>query len=315
MYSAAMCCKIPEEDMSISQFTSREDFARARSKGRMQQLLSTLQWKNNELLSFYEVTKLIKPKLETYRGLMAIPLEKVIGSEGRYHDFTLAFFPRKEMLRSRWQSIDEAHLHQVILPPISVYKLGDSYFVRDGNHRVSVAKAQGVEFIDAEVVELDSEIPLEPGMTRMQLVKRVVSYERQRFLDEYQLDRFMDMDLVKFSSPGMYPEIVNHIQVHKYFINQDRKDEIPFDDAARSWYMHVFLPIVMQIREDRLLRTFPGKTYGDLYLWIVRHWDFLKQGVEQDVTIEKASKDFKIRFGKGWFKRWREWMAQRFSRS
>jgi hypothetical protein len=310
-----MCCKIPEEDMSISQFTSREDFARARSKGRMQQLLSTLQWKNNELLSFYEVTKLIKPKLETYRGLMAIPLEKVIGSEGRYHDFTLAFFPRKEMLRSRWQSIDEAHLHQVILPPISVYKLGDSYFVRDGNHRVSVAKAQGVEFIDAEVVELDSEIPLEPGMTRMQLVKRVVSYERQRFLDEYQLDRFMDMDLVKFSSPGMYPEIVNHIQVHKYFINQDRKDEIPFDDAARSWYMHVFLPIVMQIREDRLLRTFPGKTYGDLYLWIVRHWDFLKQGVEQDVTIEKASKDFKIRFGKGWFKRWREWMAQRFSRS
>ncbi|MDD3823850.1 MAG: transcriptional regulator [Sphaerochaetaceae bacterium] len=301
--------------MSISQFTSREDFARARSKGRMQQLLSTLQWKNNELLSFYEVTKLIKPKLETYRGLMAIPLEKVIGSEGRYHDFTLAFFPRKEMLRSRWQSIDEAHLHQVILPPISVYKLGDSYFVRDGNHRVSVAKAQGVEFIDAEVVELDSEIPLEPGMTRMQLVKRVVSYERQRFLDEYQLDRFMDMDLVKFSSPGMYPEIVNHIQVHKYFINQDRKDEIPFDDAARSWYMHVFLPIVMQIREDRLLRTFPGKTYGDLYLWIVRHWDFLKQGVEQDVTIEKASKDFKIRFGKGWFKRWREWMAQRFSRS
>ena len=315
MYSAAMCCKIPEEDMSISQFTSREDFARARSKGRMQQLLSTLQWKNNELLSFYEVTKLIKPKLETYRGLMAIPLEKVIGSEGRYHDFTLAFFPRKEMLRSRWQSIDEAHLHQVILPPISVYKLGDSYFVRDGNHRVSVAKAQGVEFIDAEVVELDSEIPLEPGMTRMQLVKRVVSYERQRFLDEYQLDRFMDMDFVKFSSPGMYPEIVNHIQVHKYFINQDRKDEIPFDDAARSWYMHVFLPIVMQIREDRLLRTFPGKTYGDLYLWIVRHWDFLKQGVEQDVTIEKASKDFKIRFGKGWFKRWREWMAQRFSRS
>jgi hypothetical protein len=310
-----MCCKIPEEDMSISQFTSREDFARARSKGRMQQLLSTLQWKNNELLSFYEVTKLIKPKLETYRGLMAIPLEKVIGSEGRYHDFTLAFFPRKEMLRSRWQSIDEAHLHQVILPPISVYKLGDSYFVRDGNHRVSVAKAQGVEFIDAEVVELDSEIPLEPGMTRMQLVKRVVSYERQRFLDEYQLDRFMDMDLVKFSSPGMYPEIVNHIQVHKYFINQDRKDEIPFDDAARSWYMHVFLPIVMQIREDRLPRTFPGKTYGDLYLWIVRHWDFLKQGVEQDVTIEKASKDFKIRFGKGWFKRWREWMAQRFSRS
>lgn len=301
--------------MGVTSYTSREDFSKARAKGRMQELLSTLQWKNNELLSLYEVTKLLKPKLETYRGVKAIPIDKVIGSEGRYHDFTLAFYPRKEMLRSRWQSIDEAHLKQIYLPPISVYKLGDAYFVRDGNHRVSVAKSQGVEFIDAEVVELDSEIPLEPGLTRVQLVKRVVAYERQRFLDEYRLDTFMDMDLVKFSSPGMYPEIINHIQVHKYYINQHKSEEIPFEEAARSWYAKVFLPIVMQVREDHLLRNFPGKSYGDLYLWIVRHWDFLKHGMEEDVSIESATKDFKSRFGKGRLKRWAEWMRSRFSRS
>lgn len=301
--------------MGVSSFTSREDFSKARAKGRMQDLLSTLQWKNNELLSFYEVTKLLNPKVETYRGLKAIPVEKVIGSEGRYHDFTLAFYPRKEMLRSRWQSIDEAHLKQVILPPISVYKLGSCYFVRDGNHRVSVAKAQGVEFIDAEVVELDAEIPLEPGLTKAQLERRVVAYERQRFVDEFSLDRFMDMDLVKFSSPGMYPEVINHIQVHKYYINQHKKGEIPFDTAARSWYEKVFLPIVRQIREDRLLHSFPGKTYGDLYLWIVRHWDNLKHGVEEEVTIENATRDFKNQFGKKWFKRWTGWARQLFKRS
>lgn len=301
--------------MGVSGFNSREDFSKARSKARMQELLSTLRWKNNELLSFYEVTKLIRPRLETYRGHQAIPIDKIIGSEGRYHDFTLAFYPRKEMLRSRWQRVDEAHLQNVTLPPISVYKLGDFYFVRDGNHRVSVAKMQGVEFIDAEVVELDSQIPLEAGMTRAHLIKRVVAYERDRFIEEYGFDEFMDMDLVKFSSPGMYPEIVNHILVHKYYINEHIKDEIPLVDAAKSWYNKVFLPIVIQIREDGLLRSFPGKTYGDLYLWIVRHWDFLKSGMEEQISIEHATDDFKSRFGAGWFSRWRGWLKERFRRN
>ena len=302
--------------MSVPNYTSREDFSRARAQGRMQELLSTLMWKNNELLSFYEVTKLLKPKVETYRGLMPIPVDQVIGSESRYHDFTLAVDPRKEMLRSRWQRIDEAHLREIQLPPISVYKLGDCYFVRDGNHRVSVAKSQGVEFIDAEVVELDAEIPLEPGLTRSQLIKRVVAYERQRFIDLSHLDAIMDMDLVKFSAPGMYPEIINHILVHKYYINQHKSEEIPFEEAARSWYDQVFLPIVRQVREDRLLRSFPGKTYGDLYLWIVRHWDDLKRDRdEKELSIEHATKDFKSRFGKGMLKRWLLWVRSRFSRS
>lgn len=301
--------------MGFFSFASREDFSKARSKARMQELLSTLRWRNNELLSFYEVTKLIRPRLETYRGHMAIPIDKIIGSEGRYHDFTLAFYPRKEMLRSRWQRIDEAHLQQITLPPISVYKLGDYYFVRDGNHRVSVAKMQEVEFIDAEVVELDSQISLEPGLTRSQLIKRVVAYERERFIEEYGFDTFLDMELVRFSSPGMYPEIVNHILVHKYYINENRKDEIPLEEAARSWYETVFLPIIFEIREDGILRSFPGNTYGDLYLWIVRHWDNLKHGIEEEVTIEDATGDFKNRFGAGWFKRWKVWLKERLTRN
>lgn len=146
-------------------YQSSEDFTKARARGRMQSLLSTLQWKNSDLLSFYEVTALLKPRHETYLGMKTIPIDKIIGSEGRYHDFTLAFYPKKELLRTRWESVDRAHHQYVNLPPISVYKLGDWYFVRDGNHRVSVAKTQGVAYIDAEVVELDSEIPIEPGMT------------------------------------------------------------------------------------------------------------------------------------------------------
>lgn len=276
--------------MAKVSYESREDFSKARAKARMQSLLSALQWKNTSLLSFYEVTKLVKPRLETYRGVMPIKIDKIIGSEGRYHDFTLAFYPKKDMLRDRWQSVDDAHLKDITLPPISVYKLSDCYFVRDGNHRVSVAKAQGVEFIDAEVVELDSQIELTPGMTKRQLTKVVVEYERKRVIEEYHLTDIMDMEIVKFSAPGMYAELINHILVHKYYLNQDIEEEIPFDTAALNWYREVFLPIFRHIKQDGLLQTFPGKTYGDLYMWIVRRWDDLKQNNSDESvsTIEKA---------------------------
>lgn len=290
-------------------YQANEDFAKARSRGRMQSLVDAIQWRNADLLSLYEVTNLIKPKRETYVGIKTIPVDKIIGSEGRYHDFTSAFYPKRDMLRGRWESIDRAHKTYVNLPPISVYKLGEWYFVRDGNHRVSVARTQGVEYIDAEVVELDTEIKLQPGMTMRTLRKSVVDYERASFIEEYQPEDYLDMDQISFTSPGMYPEMVNHILVHKYYINQDIKEEIPFSVAAKSWFDNVYTPIVREIRRDGLLATFPGKTEGDLYLWIVRHWDNLKNSTgNQSVSITAAARDYKKRFGTGFLDR----MKQRF---
>ncbi|MFA7371497.1 MAG: transcriptional regulator [Sphaerochaetaceae bacterium] len=294
--------------------SSHDNFNKARSKGRLEAFFALLRWRSTELLSLYEVTKLLKPKLETYKGIQPIPTANIIGSEGRYHDFTLAFYPRKDMLRSRWQSIDEALHRQIILPPISVYKLGDHYFVRDGHHRVSVAKMEKVEFIDAEVVELDSQIKIEKGMSRSQLIKRVVEYERDRFFGEYNFP-FADKELLKFTSPGMYPEIVNHILVHKYYINETQREEIPFDEAAISWYEQVFLPIVELIKKENILRSYPGRAYGDLYLWIVRHWDDLKHGHRHSISLERALRDFKRKSAKEAGKRWFTWFKEKLSRS
>ena len=162
--------------------TALEDFTKAKRKAKFQGLMSALSWKNNDLMSLYEVTSIIKPKSETYLGMRTIPVSKIIGSEGRYHDFSSAFMPKREQLKTRWVSVDTAIINDIILPPISVYSLGGYYFVRDGNHRVSVAKAQGLEFIDAEVVELDSEIELKPGITMKELRTKVVEYERKMFI-------------------------------------------------------------------------------------------------------------------------------------
>jgi ParB-like nuclease domain. len=272
---------------SFDQSQSSDDFNKARTRAVFQRLFNNLQWKNANLLSLYEVTSIIKPKEETYEGMKTIDVDKIVGSEGRYRDFSAAFYPRREMLRARWESVDRAHNAAVILPPISVYEISGVYFVRDGNHRVSVAKAQGVKFIDAEVVKLDSQIKLEPGMTMKELKHRVVTYERNQFLTQYK-PTYLPMGEIVFTSPGAYPEMVNHILVHKYYINQNRKDEIPFEDAARSWYENVYAPIAAAIRKHKLLSLFPGNTEADLYLWLVRRWDEKKHS-DKNATIEEVA--------------------------
>lgn len=268
-----------------------DDFHRAKSRARMQGLFSKLSWKNPDLLSLYEVTSIIKPKKETYLGMQTIEVAKIIGSENRYRDFSAAFLPKHEMLRGRWTSVDQARLSDVVLPPISVFSLGGYYFVRDGNHRVSVARSQGAEFIDAEVVELDSEIKLEPGMTTRQLRQRVVDYERAAFIEQYR-PSYLPMGEIVFTTPGSYPEMVNHILVHKYYINQNVEGEISFEDAARSWYKNVYAPIVRQIREDKLMLLFPGNAEGDLYMWLVRRWDEMKKQ-KKDASIAEASRQIR----------------------
>lgn len=291
--------------MGTSDFLSQqsaEDFNKAKNRAKMQSLFNKLTWKNSDLLSLYEVTKIIKPKKETYLGMRTIEIDRIIGSEGRYRDFSYAFYPKREMLRSRWTSIDKARLSDVILPPISVYSLGGYYFVRDGNHRVSVAKSMGVEYIDAEVVELDSEIKLEPGMTMKQLRQRVVDYERQAFIEQYR-PSYLPMGEIVFTTPGSYPEMVNHILVHKYYINQNVKGEISFEDAAKSWYKNVYAPIVRQIREDNLMFYFPGNAEGDLYMWLVRRWDEMKKE-KKDASIEEASRRLRKESGFSLLSRW-----------
>ena len=284
-----------------------DDFYRAKTKARFQSIFSALHWKNNDLLSLYEVTSIIKPKSETYLGMRTIPVDKIIGSEGRYHDFSSAFFPKREQLKTRWVSVDSAIINDVILPPISVYSLGGYYFVRDGNHRVSVAKAQGMEYIDAEVVELDSEIEIKPGITMKELREKVVEYERNMFIAQYK-PTYLPMDNIKFTTPGAYPEMVNHILVHKYYINQNIDHEITFEEAARSWYENVYSPIVNEIRAEHLLAAFPGQSEGDMYMWLVRRWDEYKRqdgSISAAEAVRKAGKER----GKGVFHRLERYIA------
>jgi hypothetical protein len=109
---------------------------------------------NDRLLSFEEAKSLLVRSSQAYRGMRVVEVEKVTGSVGGYRDFDRNFLPRRRYMSERWSRVDSAYHKGVELPAISLYKVGDGYFVRDGNHRVSVACYHEVAAIDAEVVEL-----------------------------------------------------------------------------------------------------------------------------------------------------------------
>jgi hypothetical protein len=95
---------------------------------------------------------------QAYRGMKTVEVEKITGSVGRCRDFDESFLPLRVSMAHRWGRVDRAYHQGVVLPPVSLYKIGEVYFVCDGNHRVSVAKYHKVAAIDAEVVEIRGQI-------------------------------------------------------------------------------------------------------------------------------------------------------------
>jgi hypothetical protein len=281
----------------IHQMQASDDFSRARGRALLHRLRHFMSVDRDKLLSLKDVKEILKPKNETYRGMQTVPIKLIVGSEGRYRDFNKYFLPRGEHLRQRWERIDIARLQNIILPPIQLYEIGGVYFVRDGNHRVSVAHAQGVELIDAEVTSLSSEIPISPSMTQDELRMALIAYEKKLFYEKTDFLRLTGCGDLDFSSAGRYDVIYNHILVHKYYLNEKSPGEISFSDALVSWHNGVYKPIIAIIQEDRLYLHFPGRTSGDLYVWIVKHWDFLKKKYGLGFSLRDAARDFSQKYG------------------
>ena len=124
-------------------------FKRAVQAGARRRLLNTLLRRSNDLQAPSQSACLNAPH---YVGIQEIPLSQIIGSEGRSADFTAEFAPKHRRMRDRWVQVALARMQGRSLPPIHVMRTCEGYFVRDGNHRVSVARALGEYEIAAEVI-------------------------------------------------------------------------------------------------------------------------------------------------------------------
>lgn len=272
---------------------AESDFAKARNKALFNEIQHLLTPEEAAMISLKAVRKVIKTQSETYIGMKVIPINKIVGSEGRYRDFDNQFFPKRSIIKERWEHVDEAVIKDIVLPPIKVYELGGLYFVRDGNHRVSVAKSKGVEFIDAEVVSLQTEIKLSPARTLNGMMKQIISYEKRNFYFETNFGDITDYWVLDFSTAGQYDVIYNHILTHKYFINQNQTEEIPMEDAILSWFNNVYLPVVTTIQKYKIMKYFRKNTVSDLYVWIITFYDELKKKFGDGLPLDQIVNDIK----------------------
>jgi len=276
---------------------AESDFSKARIREALARIGGFLSPGHRRLLSLDEVRSIMRIRGEEYRGVIAVPLDRIVGSEGRYRDFARGFLPKHDYLRDRWVKVDSAHYHDVILPPIRLYELGGVYFVRDGNHRVSVAKLQGALEIDAEVTSLSAAVRLDPGMDMEDIRRALIDYEKREFYALTLFGQVTEDPELDFTTPGSYDEVVEHVLVHKYYLNQGSAEELDFVTALDSWYKTVYLPIAATIRDEHLAARFPGRTVGDLYLYIVKHWDELKRRYGLHYPAPEAARDFATRYG------------------
>lgn len=276
---------------------TNEDFAKARNKALFNEIQHFLNPEETTLISFSDIKKMLKPDNETYLGMKTVPVNQIVGSESRYQDFDNRFFPKKMHLKTRWEHIDMAHIKDINLPPITLYELGGVYFVRDGNHRVSVAKAKGVEFIDAEVVSLQSEIHLNPKDSLQKMTRHVINYEKRVFYGETSFGDVTDFWGLDFSVPGQYDVIYNHILTHKYYINMNQTEEIPMDKAMISWFTTVYLPVIKVIDRHHVMKYFKGRTKSDMYVYIIKYWDEIKEKFGNDYSLDDVAAKFKSKYG------------------
>ncbi len=263
------------------------DFQRARSRADLERVVARLTGKSADLLSYDDVRRQLKARVCVDRGLQDIPLDAIIGSVGRYTDFSRTFLPRQAGDQDRWARVKVAVTGLVGVPPIEVYQIDDVYFVRDGNHRVSVARQLAATHIEAYVTEVCTGVPLAPDV---QPDEMIIKAEYAGFLERTQLNELRPDSDLTVTTPK-YDALLEHIEVHRYFLGLEEEREIPYQEAVAHWHDAVYLPVVEVIRQRGMLRDFPGRTETDLYLWLAEHRAALQESLGWEIGPEAAAAD------------------------
>jgi hypothetical protein len=268
------------------------EFKQARRQAVLETIIHRLQGRSVELLSYNEIADMLKVQGRSERGIQTIPVAAIVGSVGRYNDFTRSFLPRHDWDAQRWAKVKAAG-QAAEFAPIEVYKVGEAYFVLDGNHRVSIARRFGIEFIQAEVIEVFTRVPISPDIQPDELI---IKAEYAAFLTWTQLDKLRPFANLQVTIPGQYEKIENHIEVHRFFLEMEEGIELSDDEAVVRWFDEAYMPLIEAIREQGMLYEFPQRTETDLYMWLATHQAQLRNLLGWQVRPSTAVSQFSAQF-------------------
>ena len=245
-----------------------DDFRRARSKAAMRRFWAGIRGRSLDLLPYDEISTKLRAVSQADRGLQEVPLDKVVGSVSRIQDFDRNFLPLRDDDIYRWADVKTAMTSPLGsgVPPVSLYQIGDAYFVIDGNHRVSIAKEMGIDSIEAYVTEIKTKVPITSNLTAEELVLKAAY---ANFLEDTQLDHYLPGVDFSLHLVENYPLLKEHISVHQYYMGIENARPVSFEEAAAHWYNAVYSPVVNAIENSGLHHAFRDLTLTDLYLWLL----------------------------------------------
>ncbi len=247
-------------------------FDSARKKAFYDKMTALLTGRPTEMLPFDAVRTELRQQNPFYQGIQEIPVDLIVGSVGRYREFTRRFLPLTDSLRERWINVDNLATTSG-WPPIDAYKVGGVYFANDGNHRVSVARHLGMSTIEAHVWEYPVDVQITPDDTLDEVLIRL---GEQNFMDKTGLDKMIPDHNIRFTSPGHYRELLAQIHNLRHTLSIIDEEEMPYSEAVAAWYEMIYLPAIQIIRDSTLLEDFPGRTESDLFVWLSLYRDKLE---------------------------------------
>ena len=217
------------------------------------------------------------------RGTRRVPLEKIVGSVGRYNDFDSQFRPMQHISTERYRNIKQALRAGRSLPPVKLYQIKDKYYVLDGNHRIAAAKELRHDDILATILEF---IP------SRETLENLLYAQRSKFTEKTGLAYAITLTEV-----GQYDHLLEQIKQHGEHLEKTGSGPKSFQEAAADWYETIYRPLVSIIRKGNLLRLFPERTLDDLYAYISFHqWELgrtRKYGIGIDRLIPNNMEAFR----------------------
>jgi hypothetical protein len=280
---------------------AEHDFLRVRRRQVLSRLAAWLRREPDdvsEILPFDEVVGALGMVGEAELGLQTIKLDSVVGTVDRTRDFDRRFRPTTPRVRGRWQRIAAAQRRGEAFPPISVYRVGDLHFVRDGHHRVSVAKSLGREDIDAYVTDVQTRVGTGDALRLADLPLK--SHERL-FRERVPLDLARHVRVTP-SDPWDFGRLAEGVEAWGFRVMQERREYMDREEVARLWYEEDFLPVVETLRAGGFIGT--SESDGDAYMRVVTaRYELLRTHEWSGEVLDRLRGVERRRRG------WRRWRA------
>ena len=249
---------------------AQHDFLRARRRATIAKLMARLRGEPSDVgvvLPYEEVIDALGFVSEHRTGLHVVPLDAIVGSVDRGRDFDRRFRPTSGRSRGRWEQIAAAARRGESLPPIDLLRVGDLYFVRDGHHRVSVARALGHTDIDAYVTDVTTRVGAEQATRLSDLPLK--SHERV-FFERVPLPAEARRE-IQLSEVEDYALLAEMVEAWGFRAMQSRGDALDRRQNAVLWLETEYRPVVAMLHEAGLVGD---RTDAEAYMRIAgeRYW-------------------------------------------